>query len=88
MTDKQMAEKKSEFLKRFVDVFEYEEGWNDGVSFRITASINEVWDFIEKLIEEVEESLVQEFEDCISEEPLIDVEKFLDLKDTVESKWD
>ena len=65
-----MEEKKGEFLKRFVDVFEYEEDWNEGASFRITTSINEVWDFIEKLVEEVEREAKSEgFREGLNEQP-------------------
>lgn len=52
------------------------------------ADSGDIMFLIEQLVKNVEDSLVQEFEDCISEELLIDVEKFLDLKDRVESKWD
>jgi predicted metal-dependent hydrolase len=56
---------REEFFKKFVDVFEYDTDWNDGVSFRITASVNEVWQWIEEKLEEVLKQQRLEIEESI-----------------------
>lgn len=94
MRDKQLEDKKKEFRELEVQLYrEMKENAKVTGVHDLDELDEKKWQWIEKLVEEVEDELIQEVEGCIYDgaskgEHKIDVEKFLDLKDEIESKRD